>query len=68
MQERDILGAHVLIFFPVQHAPGPPERITPEVIMVTAMPGLKPPFLGDRAGISETGILKINLKSNSAIL
>ena len=43
-------------FFSVQHAPGPPERLTPAAIMGTAMPGLKPPFLVDTAGISETGI------------
>ena len=31
----------------------------PLAIMGTAMPGLKLPFLVDRAGISETGIRKI---------
>ena len=60
MQEMDILQAHILsALFLVQHAPGPPEWISPAAIMGTAMPGLKLPFLVDRAGISETGILKI---------
>ena len=62
MQEMDILEAHILSFFPLQHAPGPPERITPAAIMGTAMLSLKPPFLVDWAGISETGILKIKFK------
>ena len=34
----------------------------------STMLGLKPPFLVDRAGIHETGILKYNLKFNSAAL
>ena len=33
----DILEARFLSFFPVQHAPEPPERITPAAIMGTAM-------------------------------
>ena len=60
---REFLEAHILIFFPVQHATGPPERITPATIMGTAMPCLKPPFLVDRAGISETGIQNLILPS-----
>ena len=44
MQEMDFLEAHILSFFPVQHAPGPPERHTPAAIIGTAMPGLNPPF------------------------
>ena len=44
MQEMDISEAHILSFFPEQHDPGPPQRITPAAIMGTAMPGLKLPF------------------------
>ena len=59
MQEMVHLRGTYLNFFLGQHAPGSPERLTPVAIMGMAMLGLKLPFSVDRAGISETGILKI---------
>ena len=53
-----------LNFFPGATFPGSPPMGSQQclAIMGMAMPGLKPPLLVDRAGISETGILKISFK------
>ena len=48
----------MLIFFPRAVCPQSPIDAQ-AAIMGTAMLGLKPPFLVDRAGISETGIFQI---------
>ena len=52
------LRGRYLNIFPGQEVPGIPYRLKPAAIMGTAMSGLKPPFLVDRAEITETGILK----------
>ena len=54
-----ILEVHILNFFPGKHVRRPPETLMPTAIMGMAMPGLRPPLLVDRAGISETCILEV---------